>query len=180
MTKKDFTRRVLNGKGDVLQEFLDTLKKRRIRFCVIGGLAVNAYAEPVVSLDLDIVVMANRIPDLMNALPADFKTKEFPNSLNISCPGSDLRIQVQTDPRYQDFLAKARVKKVLGYEMPVASAEDVLRGKTWAALDETRRPSKRQKDLADILRLVETRPSLARHISKKLADRYAGIFKNGR
>ena len=33
--------------------------------------------------------------------------------------------------------------------------EDILQGKIWAYSDEQRRPSKRQKDLADIFRLVE-------------------------
>jgi hypothetical protein len=171
MTKRDFTRRILNGKKDVLQAFLDRLRDKKIRFCVIGGLAVNAYAEPVVSLDLDIVIASDRIPDLREALPSGSKVKEFPNSLNISCPGSDLRIQVQTDPRYQDFLRKARIKSVLGYDMPVARVEDVLQGKIWAALDETRRPSKRLKDLADILRLVEKRKDLAKFIPAELKSR---------
>jgi len=85
--------------------------------------------------------------------------------------GSDLRIQIQTDPRYQAFLAKAGIKDVLGYQMPVARIEDVLRGKIWAALDETRRPSKRQKDLADILRLLEKRKSLRALIPAELRFR---------
>ncbi len=161
MTKKDFMRRILNGKADILQVFLDALHAAKIPFCVIGGLAVNAYTDPVVSLDLDIVVVSDRIQDLSGSLPPGFKLKSFPNSLNISAPGADLRIQVQTDPRYQDFLSRAKRKSVLGYPMPVAAAEDVLQGKIWAALDDTRRPSKRQKDLADILRLVESRPELA-------------------
>ena len=171
MTKREFTRRILNGKKDVLQEFLDLLRGERIPFCVIGGLAVNAYVEPVVSLDLDIVVEADRIRDLTRALPAGFTARKFANSLNISSPGSDLRIQVQTDPRYQDFLRPARTKDVLGYEMPVARIEDVLQGKIWAALDQERRPSKRQKDLADILRLVEKRRSLTRIIPPELKVR---------
>jgi hypothetical protein len=171
MTKRDFTRLILNGKKDVLQEFLDRLRDKKIKFCVIGGLAVNAYAEPVVSLDLDVVVASDRLRILRDALPSGFKTKEFPNSLNISCPGSDLRIQVQTDPRYQAFLGNARMKNVLGYNMPVARIEDVLQGKIWAALDETRRPSKRQKDLADILRLVEKRMDLAMFIPAELKSR---------
>jgi hypothetical protein len=50
----------------------------------------------------------------------------------------------------------------------VAAVEDVVRGKIWAALDDTRRPSKRQKDLADILRLVESRPALAALIPRVL------------
>jgi len=171
MTKKDFLRRILSGKTDVLQVFLDILRERKIKFCVIGGLAVNAYADPVVSLDLDIVVISDRIKDLRDSLPAGFKIRSFPNSLNISATGSDLRIQVQTDPRYQDFLSRSKRRSVLGYPMPVADAEDVLLGKVWAALDETRRPSKRQKDLADILRLVESRPALAARIPRILAKK---------
>ena len=44
--------------------------------------------------------------------------------------------------------------------MPVAPLENVLRSKVWAYCDEQRRKSKRQKDLADILRVVETHPEL--------------------
>ncbi len=168
VTKKDFTRRILNGKTDVLQVFLDALRAAKIRFCVIGGLAVNAYADPVVSLDLDIVVDSDKIKSLLGSLPVGFKVKSFPNSLNITAPGADLRIQVQTDPRYQDFLLRSKRKSVLGYSMPVAAVEDVLQGKIWAALDDARRPSKRQKDLADILRLVESQPNLAPLVPKSL------------
>jgi hypothetical protein len=74
--------------------------------------------------------------------------------------GSDLRVQLQKDPRYQEFISRAQVHTVLGYEMSVARLEDVLAGKLWAYSDETRRGSKRQKDLADIMRLVETHPEL--------------------
>jgi hypothetical protein len=44
--------------------------------------------------------------------------------------------------------------------MKVAIIEDVLKGKIWAYSDEQRRKSKRQKDLADIIRLIETYPHL--------------------
>jgi hypothetical protein len=44
--------------------------------------------------------------------------------------------------------------------MKVAALEDLLNGKVWAYSDEERRKSKRQKDLADIMRLVETHPHL--------------------
>jgi hypothetical protein len=55
--------------------------------------------------------------------------------------------------------------------MPVARVEDVFRGKTWAALDPTRRPSKRQKDLADIARLIESFPSLRDQTPPRILDR---------
>jgi hypothetical protein len=53
----------------------------------------------------------------------------------------------------------------------VASLDDVLRGKVWAAQDPTRRPSKRQKDLADIARLIETHPALRERVPRAILDR---------
>jgi hypothetical protein len=46
----------------------------------------------------------------------------------------------------------------------VATMEDVLKGKLWAYMDQSRRKSKRQKDLADITRLVETHPDLLKFL----------------
>ena len=80
--------------------------------------------------------------------------------MNLSTTKSDLRIQLQTDPRYQAFIARASTKETMGYEMKVAALEDVLQGKLWAYSDEQRRRSKRQKDLADVFRLVEAYPHL--------------------
>jgi hypothetical protein len=53
----------------MLWAFLDTLSTSNVDYCVIGGLAVNAYAEPVVSLDLDIVVAADNIETLIKKDP---------------------------------------------------------------------------------------------------------------
>ena len=160
MTTKEFMNSVANGQVDILQQFLDLLSDMKIDYCVIGGLAVNAYVEPVVSLDLDIVVAINAIDKLSKAAEKMFTIKEFSHSLNLQSPESDLRIQLQTDQRYQSFIDRAKSKKVMGYEMKVAVLEDVLQGKVWAYSDEQRRKSKRQKDLADIFRLVEAYPSL--------------------
>ncbi len=161
MTGKEFMRAVSNGQIDLLQLLLDALAKTKSAYCVIGGLAVNAYAEPVVSLDLDIIVAVENREKLLEALaPHKLKLERFEHSVNLSSPQSDLRIQLQTDERYQKFISKARDMKVLGYTMKVAIIEDVLQGKLWAYQDKTRRQSKRQKDLADITRLVESRPSL--------------------
>ena len=55
--------------------------------------------------------------------------------------------------------------------MKVASAEDVLQGKIWAYSDEQRRKSKRQKDLADIVRLIEVYPSLSDLIPESIKKR---------
>ncbi|MFQ5707002.1 MAG: hypothetical protein ACE5HO_06095 [bacterium] len=160
MTKKEFMNRLANDQVDVLQKFLDLLSELGMDYCVIGGLAVNAYVEPVVSLDLDLVVAAGDIEKLRKAAPPMFSVKAFAHSLNLNSSQSDLRIQIQTDPRYQGFIAHATEKKVMGYDMKVAALEDVLQGKIWAYSDQHRRQSKRQKDLADIFRLVEAFPHL--------------------
>lgn len=171
MTKKDFLNKVTNNRKDILQILLNTLKEKDIKFCIVGGLAVNAYCEPVVSLDLDVVITASNVVELIRILSQKFSVTEQPHSINISSPDSDLRIQIQTDQRYQEFITRAVEKNVLGYEIPVASVEDILQGKIWAYEDTTRRPSKRQKDLADIMRLVETHPRLVSNLSATLRKR---------
>ena len=171
MTKKEFLNAVSNCKEDIIQIFLDALTKLKANYCVIGGLAVNAYAEPIVSLDLDIIVALENIEAVCKRIEAHFKIERFAHSVNISSDKSDLRIQLQTDPRYQDFIDRAVSQTVLGYQMKVASVEDVLQGKIWAYSDEQRRKSKRQKDLADIVRLVEVYPSLGDFIPESIKKR---------
>ena len=166
MTEKEFFKKVSNGSVDVIKQFLALLDSAEAEYCVIGGLAVNAYVEPVVSLDLDVVIASDRIDSILKAAKNVFETQEFPNSLNLKSTGSDLRIQIQKDPRYQPFLKRAEPKTVMGYAMRVACMEDVLQGKIWAHSDETRRKSKAQKDLADIYRLVEKYP----HLKNNLPD----------
>jgi hypothetical protein len=171
MTKKEFLNAVSNSKEDIIQIFIDALTTSKADYCVIGGLAVNAYAEPVVSLDLDIIVAVENIEAVCKAIEAHFKIDRFAHSVNLSSDKSDLRIQLQTDPRYQDFIGRAASHTVLGYKMKVASVEDVLQGKIWAYLDEQRRKSKRQKDLADIIRLIEGDPSLIDRIPASIKER---------
>lgn len=161
MTGKEFLNSVANARSDILQKLIEVLAETDSSYCVIGGLAVNAYVEPVVSLDIDIVVAVDDIESVVNVAERHgLRVERFRHSINISGAGSDLRIQVQSDPRYQDFLPGAEVREILGYRMRVAAIEDVLRGKVWAYSDKTRRGSKRQKDLADILRILEVFPVL--------------------
>jgi len=55
--------------------------------------------------------------------------------------------------------------------LPVAGLEDVLQGRVWAAQDPAPRPSKRQKDLADISRLLETYPQLRARVPAEVLAR---------
>jgi hypothetical protein len=171
MTGKEFINSLANGKSDIIQLLLDILSKTGSRYCLIGGLAVNAYVEPVVSLDLDIVAAVEDIGAICKAAKERcLKIEQFEHSVNITSESSDLRIQLQADPRYQRFISVAEDRNVLGYTMKVARLEDVLEGKVWAYMDKTRRKSKRQKDLADIFRIIENYPQLEASLPQSLRD----------
>jgi hypothetical protein len=171
MRAQAFWRTVVADRTDFLSRLLELLAERGIRYCVLGGQGVNAYAEPVVSLDLDIVIAVDQLPKAEQSLGQEFSIQRFPHSVNVSAAGSDLRVQIQTDPRYEPFLLRASVREVLGLRLPVASLEDVLQGKIWAAQDPARRASKRQKDLADIARLLEAYPHLRERIPADILAR---------
>jgi hypothetical protein len=134
-------------------------------YCLIGGLAVNCYVEPVYTLDADLVMIAASLPDLSTHLREQgFKTEKHAHSVNATAQRSDLRIQFTTDQRYQAFLARAVAAKVLGIQVKVAGLEDVTQGKLWGNLwgdgDPQRRFSKRKKDELDLIRLAEAYPEL--------------------
>jgi hypothetical protein len=161
MTGKAFMNAVANGELDILQVLLDILTETGTAYCVIGGLAVNAYAEPVVSLDLDIIVASEDIEKVISGAEGQgLRVERSEHSTNLTSPKSNLRIQLQMGKWYQLFIPRAKERDVLGYRMQVADVSDVLQGKIWAYKDQQRRKSKRQKDLADIMRLVEANPTL--------------------
>jgi hypothetical protein len=171
MTGKEFLNAIANGKSDILQTILNMISDTGATYCVIGGLAVNAYVEPVVSLDLDIVIALSNLENMMDAAKRNgLKVESFEHIVNISSQDSDLRIQIQTDPRYQDFIQRAQPVDTLGYNMKLAVLEDVLQGKMWAYMDKIRLRSKRQKDLADMLRLIESYPRLSAFLPPELQE----------
>lgn len=155
-----FWKTVTVDETNFLDRLLTLFADRGVRFCIVGGQAVNAYVDPLVSLDLDLVVAVDQMADVERWLAAEFKVERFPHSLNVSASGSNLRVQVQIDSRYVGFVERATERIVLGRRLPVAALEDVMRGKVWAVEDPSPRPSKRQKDLVDISRLLEAYPDL--------------------
>jgi len=171
MKPSTFWKAVLVDRENLLDRFLDLLKTTGARYCVVGGVGVNAYAYPVVTEDLDIAVAAEDLAGLEAALGPAFSVRRFPHSLNVSVPDSKLQIQIQTDPRYSEFVARAQAREVMGYELPVARIEDVLAGKVRAALDTTQRPSMQLKDLSDIARLLEAAPHLRERVPAELLAR---------
>jgi hypothetical protein len=168
MNALSFWKAVTLDKSNLLEEVFALLTDSEVRFCVIGGQAVNAYVEPLVSLDLDLVVAVGQLDQVGKLMRQHFRVEPFPHSLNVSSAGSNLRVQFQTDPRYSDFVERSSTREVLGLQLPVAALEDVLQGKIWAALHPERRATKRRKDLLDIERLLESYPALKSRVPEEI------------
>jgi len=145
-------------------------------YCLIEGLAVNCYVEPVYTLDADFVVVAQVLQQVVALLEHEgFTIRRFSNSVNAQTPISDLRVQFTTDQRYQEFPARSQLREVLGVQTRVACLEDVVRGKLWAYSGPQRRLSKRKKDELDLIRLAEAYPELRELYPKELLDQLAGF-----
>jgi hypothetical protein len=82
---------------------------------------------------------------------------------------SKLSLQISTDQIYHEFPSRSVAADVHGILMRVASLKDTLTGKIAFWRDDSRRPSKRQKDLLDIIRLVESHPELKADLPADLA-----------
>lgn len=171
MRARGFWKAVTLDQSNFLDEFVALLRDAGASWCLIGGQAVNAYVDPVVSLDLDVVIAGPDLDAIVPPLERRFTVTSFPHSLNVAAQDSDLRVQIQRDPRYAAFIERAETRPVLGIPLPVAHVEDVLQGKVWAAEDPARRGSKRQKDLADIARLIEAYPELRSRVPPAILER---------
>ena len=175
MTMRQFYDWQTAGGGDDVSLLVATLERLNIQWCMIGGLAVNHWAEePMATADVDVVVALERVEEAVTALTAaGFTAKRFEWSVNLK-GRSKVSVQISTEEFYRDYPARAVSADVHGITMRVASAEDTLRGKLEAYADSQRRPTKRQKDLLDIARLIESHPELRFQvpveIAKKLSD----------
>ena len=52
MRASAFRKAVTVDRSNLLERFIELLRNHKIPFCLIGGQGVNAYVEPVVSLDV--------------------------------------------------------------------------------------------------------------------------------
>ena len=159
------------GGGDV-SLLVETLERHEIPWCMIGGLAVNHWArEPMATADVDVVIAAERVDEAVKTLrAAGFTAKKFACSFNLK-GRSQVSVQISTEAVYRDFPARSTPADIHGILMRVASREDTLRGKILACQDPEHRASKRQKDLLDIMRLVEAYPKLKKLLPADLAKK---------
>lgn len=174
MTDRQFFDWQTDGGGNDVVKLVAILEEFAIPWCMIGGLAVNHWAvEPMVTQDVDLVVALDRVEDAVKALESiGFKARSFPHSVNLEGT-SRVSVQLSTDDVYREFPSRSLPADIHGILMRVASLQDTLAGKILAFSDPGRRPSKRQKDLADIARLVESHPEIASSVPPEILARIA-------
>jgi hypothetical protein len=166
-----FWKAVVEDHSDFLDRVIATLEDAGVRYCVIGGVAVNAYAEPLVTQDLDIVIATEDVERVRGLMQSLFRVREFDYTLNAYDPGSKLQVQFQLRPELQPALDHAERREVMDLILPVAAPRDLFKAKLAAATEPTRRPSKRGKDLLDLARLMTAFPYLGDDLPADLRTR---------
>lgn len=160
MTATEAYESITNGGTTDFAAAVQILERNR-PWCLIGGLAINCYVEPVYTVDADIVVVSEHLQIIEEDLSAaGFTVRELPLSLNAERGAGRLNIQFTTHPRYQGFINKAAPATVLGLWVRVARLEDLVQGTIWAWSDRNRPLGKRKKDELDLIRLAEAYPDL--------------------
>jgi len=174
MTMRQFYDWQTAGGGGDVSLLVATLERQEIPWCMIGGLAVNHWAqEPMATADVDVVIAAERVNEAVKALrKAGFTAKKFQWSFNLK-GHSQVSVQISTEAVYREFPGRSVPADIHGILMRVASREDTLQGKLLAYQDPQRRASKRQKDLLDIMRLVEAHPKLRKLLPAAVARKIA-------
>jgi hypothetical protein len=172
MTPKQFFDWQTSGGTDDVMRLVDCLERADVKWCAIGGVAVNYWAEePMATQDVDFVVAAEDVERTITILEeAGFRSERFEWSLNFK-GRSVVSIQLSTEDFYKEFPSRAVPADVHGILLRVASLEDTLQGKIKAWSEPERRQSKRMKDLTDIVRLVEAHPQLWENLPSELKEK---------
>ena len=147
------------GPSEELEKIIDICEKNS-DYCLIGGLALNSYIEPVFTADADFVISADNIDQLKDAFKkAGFKFKKNRYDIEISFPESALKVHLTYDERYRDFAKNAKPGKLFNeIDVKIADIKDLIKGKSWAFADPARKFSKRTKDKLDLIRIHEEIP----------------------
>jgi hypothetical protein len=157
-------------KAKPLRMVAELLARELVSYALIGGVAVQIHtADPRTTLAIDLAIASyDEVPtDALRS--AGFEhTGRFEHSDNWRAPGPGplkARTAVQFSAEDEGIAAAIANAGILeledGVELRVASVGDLIVLKLLAAEEPTRRPSKRQHDIGDVLALFEEHPDAA-------------------
>jgi len=149
---------------DILCDVTQRLKKLGIEYMLTGSLAMNFYAEPRMTRDLDIVLLLNinKIKPLIESFRDDYYISEegisdalnhntsFNMIHNQSIIKVDMILRKNEAYRISEFQRKQKID-LLSNEIFICAKEDLIISKLlWAA------DSKSEKQKTDIINLLKT------------------------
>ena len=156
-------------KAGPLRQIISVLEASGTPYAVIGGIAVQLHLqEPRTTLDIDLAV--TRFDDIPREalLQAGFEHDgRHEHSDNWRAPGTEPRTERTAirfsaeDAGIADAVARALEVDIGGLRLHLATVVDLLVLKLAAAEESRRRPSKRRRDLLDIITLAEEHPEAA-------------------
>jgi len=158
-----------DSKERPLRLIAELLEREGVPYALIGGVAVQLHTEePRSTLDIDLAVRTYAEVPRGALLEAGFEhTGRHEHSDNWRAPGSGsmkLRTAVQfsaEDVGIADAVEHASVVDLDGgVRLRVATVADLIVLKLAAASEPTRRPSKREHDVGDVLALLEEHAEL--------------------
>lgn len=181
----------MNTELDVLFDVTQKLKELGIEYMLTGSLAMNFYAEPRMTRDLDIVLLLNidKIKPLVDIFGNDYYISEegvsdalkYNTSFNLihneSIIKVDMILRKNEEYRICEFLRKQKIE-IFSNEVYICTKEDLIISKLIWSVD-----SKSEKQKNDVINLLKTgydKHYLNEWLTKlRLIDFYSG-FKNER
>lgn len=150
---------------DVLLDVIEKLNNLKIDYMLTGSLAMNYYAEPRMTRDLDIIIEIfpkdiNRIIDKFqkeyyiteNSVKEAIEQESSFNIIhNLSIIKIDFIIRKKEEYRKIEFDRKQKIR-ILDNEIKIVSKEDLIISKLFWAKD-----SKSEKQKNDIINLLQTK-----------------------
>jgi len=157
------------GGSDALKQVIDILAANG-DYCLIGGMAINCYVEPVYTEDTDFAIAFDDKTKIKKTFKdAGIKVKDNRYDMSIFVPNSQLIIHITTDERYKNFGKDAKEHMLFDeFKVKVASLENLIQAKTWCLEDSCRKASKQFKDQADLCRIGENYPELQNLLPKEI------------
>ena len=160
-----------DSKERPLHELVRVLSSEKTPYAIIGGVAIQLYTrEPRTTKDIDVALATYEdLPGAALEAAGFRRERRFAHSENWRAPGAEPRkvrtaIQFTVDTLTPGTVERAKTHRVRSLRLRVAALPDLVRLKLEAAEEPRRRPSKRQSDLADVIRLLEEHPELARQV----------------
>ena len=142
-----------------LDEVRTAFESRGVDYALIGGFALAAWGCPRNTVDLDLLVRADQLPAVDEALAAAGYSRWFrsENVTHLDRDGDPAdRIDLLHAFRPASLEALGRVRHIPlgdgGGDVPVVEPEDLIGFKIQALTND---PNRRMQDMADILALAE-------------------------